>query len=172
MSQVPPQPPQPPGAGAAPGFAYPSTNPLSPAPSTVESYRAGVHLSPDAQYWWDGAAWQRADQLPPPLVTRSPDGRYWWDGVVWRPALVTSPTTNGLAIASLVLGILWLYWVGSILAIIFGHVALHQIGERRQGGRGLAIAGLVLGYIGLAFLVLAIVVVIAVGVSHRTFVTP
>jgi hypothetical protein len=30
---------------------------------------------------------------------------------------------NGLAIASMVLGILWLYWIGSILALIFGLVA-------------------------------------------------
>lgn len=61
--------------------------------------------------------------------------------------------TNGLAIASLVLGILWLYWIGSILAVIFGHVALRQVRrDPYQGGRGMAIAGLVLGYVGLATL--------------------
>jgi hypothetical protein len=65
--------------------------------------------------------------------------------------------TNGLAIAALVLGILWVYWVGSILAVIFGHVALSQIHRSRQGGRGLAIAGLVLGYVGLALLLLLII---------------
>jgi hypothetical protein len=72
--------------------------------------------------------------------------------------MYANPGTNGLAIAALVLGILWLYWVGSILAVIFGHIALSQIRHTRQGGRGLAIAGLVLGYVGLGLLVLLIVV--------------
>jgi hypothetical protein len=70
--------------------------------------------------------------------------------------------TSGLAIASLVLGILWLYWIGTILAVIFGHVALSRI-KRSSGqlrGRGLAIAGLVFGYLGVATLVFAILVVI------------
>ena len=70
-----------------------------------------------------------------------------------------STGTNGLAIASLVLGIVWIYWIGSTMAVIFGHVALRQIEQRSQGG-GLAIAGLVLGYIGLAFLALFIVALV------------
>lgn len=74
-------------------------------------------------------------------------------------------STNGLAIASLVLGILWLYWIGSILAVIFGHIALKQISERNQGGRGLAIAGLVLGWIGVATLTFVLIVAAAVSGS-------
>jgi hypothetical protein len=66
-------------------------------------------------------------------------------------------TTNGMAIASMVLGIVWVYWIGSILAIIFGFVALNQIKERNQKGRGMAIAGLILGFIGVGFLVLGII---------------
>ena len=59
---------------------------------------------------------------------------------------------NGFSIAALVLGIVWIYWIGSLLAVIFGHVALSQIkkADGRQTGRGMAIAGLVLGYIGIA----------------------
>ena len=68
-------------------------------------------------------------------------------------------TTNGLAIASMVLGILWLYWVGSILAVIFGFVAMGQIKQRNQGGRGMATAGLILGFIGIGTLVLVILIV-------------
>ena len=30
---------------------------------------------------------------------------------------------NGKAIASMVLGILWLYWIGSILALVLGYIA-------------------------------------------------
>lgn len=35
--------------------------------------------------------------------------------------------TNGLAIASLVLGILWLSGLGSFLALIFGYISKRQI---------------------------------------------
>jgi hypothetical protein len=60
--------------------------------------------------------------------------------------------TNGFAVASLVLGICWVWWIGSVLAVVFGHVALGQIkqSQGRQSGTGLAIAGLVLGYLGIA----------------------
>jgi uncharacterized protein DUF4190 len=49
--------------------------------------------------------------------------------------------------------------------VIFGHVALRQI-KRSQGaqrGRGMAIAGVVLGYVGIAALVVVIVVAVTVG---------
>ena len=66
--------------------------------------------------------------------------------------VVQGAKTNGLAVASLVLGIIWLCGVGSLLAVIFGHVALGQIkrSEGRDGGRGLAIAGAILGWIGVS----------------------
>lgn len=76
--------------------------------------------------------------------------------------------TNGLAIASLVLGIIWCYWVTSVLAVVFGHIALSQIKRSNgtQSGRGMAIAGLVLGYVWLALLVVLIVAVIATDNSY------
>ena len=67
--------------------------------------------------------------------------------------------TNGLAVASMVLGIVWIYWIGSILALIFGYVAKGQIdrSEGRQGGRGMAIAGIVLGWVGIGMMALGII---------------
>jgi hypothetical protein len=56
----------------------------------------------------------------------------------------------------------WAGWIGSILAVVFGHVALKQIERTGQGGRGMAVAGLVLGYLGLSILAL-IMVIIAIG---------
>ena len=73
--------------------------------------------------------------------------------------------TNGMAIASMVLGILWLYWIGSILALVFGYTAKRQIRERGEAGGGMATAGIVLGWIGVGFLVLALVARIAFAVS-------
>ncbi|MBO0824168.1 MAG: DUF4190 domain-containing protein [Actinobacteria bacterium] len=76
------------------------------------------------------------------------------------PVVYQRPT-DGLAIASMVLGIVWIYGLGSILAVIFGHVSLRKIANEGKGGRGMAIAGLVLGYIGIvgavAFILLAFV---------------
>lgn len=61
---------------------------------------------------------------------------------------------SGFAVASLVLGILGLVlapclpFILSILAVIFGHVALHiDIPRNHKSGRGMAIAGLAMGYI-------------------------
>jgi hypothetical protein len=61
---------------------------------------------------------------------------------------------NPLATVSVVAGLLWLGWLGSIVAIVAGHLALHQIGRSAgtQSGRGAAVAGLCLGYFGLATL--------------------
>lgn len=61
-------------------------------------------------------------------------------------------TTNGKALASLVLGILWLWGVGSIIALVLGYGARREIARSRgaEDGSGLATAGIVLGWIGLA----------------------
>lgn len=50
--------------------------------------------------------------------------------------------TNGFAIAALVTSL-----VLAPLGIIFGHLALSQIRRTGEAGRGLAIAGLVIGYV-------------------------
>jgi hypothetical protein len=68
-----------------------------------------------------------------------------------------------MAIASFVCGLLWLWGIGAILGIVFGHIAKSQIrasGER-DGGRGLATAGQVLGWLGIVGAVIITIVVIA-----------
>jgi hypothetical protein len=62
-----------------------------------------------------------------------------------------------MAIASLVVGILWIFWVGSVLALVFGYIARDQIRRTGEGGDGQAIAGIVLGWIGVGILALAVV---------------
>jgi hypothetical protein len=66
------------------------------------------------------------------------------------PLLVLPPKiTNGLAIASLACGIFGI-GPGSVVAIILGHIALRQIRREplRFSGKGLANAGIVLGWLG------------------------
>jgi hypothetical protein len=71
--------------------------------------------------------------------------------------------TNGFAIASLVLSIIWIGGLGSLLAIIFGIVARRQIRSSagRQGGEGIAVAGLIIGIVGLLAVMLALGLVLA-----------
>jgi hypothetical protein len=64
---------------------------------------------------------------------------------------------NGMAIASMVLGIVWIYWIGSILALVFGYIAKGQIRERNESGAGMATAGIVLGWVGVGILAVFLV---------------
>lgn len=103
---------------------------------------------------------------PPPYGQQQPYGQQPQQGWGEQPPQGYYPpqyygpmqqkTTNGLAIASMVLGIVWVYWIGSILALVFGYVARKQIRERNQNGDGMAIAGIVLGWVGVGFLLLMI----------------
>ncbi|GAB3276784.1 hypothetical protein GCM10027589_02500 [Actinocorallia lasiicapitis] len=54
--------------------------------------------------------------------------------------------TNPYAVASLVCAVLWGCWLGSLLAVFFGHLARRQIRAHDERGYPLATAGLVLGY--------------------------
>ena len=74
-------------------------------------------------------------------------------------------TTNALAIVSLISGILgWsvVPWLGSIIAVITGHMARTEIrrNPETQEGDGLAIAGLVLGWTMLGLSILGVVLVL------------
>jgi hypothetical protein len=74
------------------------------------------------------------------------------------PSAPAGITTSGLAIASMVLGILWIYWIGSLVALILGYLALREIRQSngRIEGRGMAIAGIALGWVGAFILLLTI----------------
>ena len=56
---------------------------------------------------------------------------------------VNSAKTNGLAIAAFVISLLCC----NVLAVIFGHIAISQINRTGEGGKGLAIAALIIGYL-------------------------
>jgi len=75
------------------------------------------------------------------------------------PAYPMAATTNTLAIVALVLAIL----IG-LPGAICGHVALNQIKRTGEGGRGLALAGVIIGWVFTAFsLIWFIIVVSALG---------
>ena len=74
--------------------------------------------------------------------------------------------TNGLAIAALVCGVGgFVIGLSFIPAIICGHLARKQIRQTGEQGAGLALAGLILGYVaGALFIVLVAVLVI---IAHK-----
>jgi hypothetical protein len=90
-----------------------------------------------------GAALAQAPAPPPPPATAPQPA-----AAPSQPPAVTT-RTSGLAVASLVLGIVGIFLnFLSILAIIFGGVAIAQTSKNPNlKGKGMAIAGLILGII-------------------------
>jgi hypothetical protein len=107
---------------------------------------------------------------PPPGVPPPPSGT----GAAWNPPPPAwapagpgyyPPKTNSTAVVSLIFGIgqfVVCPFVGAIVAIITGHVAQGQIKRSagRETGSGMARAGTILGYVGLALTVLGITALI------------
>ena len=85
------------------------------------------------------------------------------------PTSLPEASTNGLAIASLVLAIIPSFGIGSILAIIFGFMARSQIARShgRQKGAGLALAGIIVGFLILSLILLAIAIPTFLGVQRH-----
>ena len=56
----------------------------------------------------------------------------------------------------------WVFFIGSMLGVIFGHLAMQQIheSEGREVGRGNAMIGLIVGYAGLACGLLALLILL------------
>jgi len=75
-------------------------------------------------------------------------------------------TTNGFAIAAMVLGIVGFVvcGVGAVLALVFGYKARREIDESggRQKGRGMAVAGIVLGWVWVGLLVVIVLIAVLV----------
>lgn len=75
------------------------------------------------------------------------------------PPYAGTPQTSGKAIGSLICGIINIFPL-FIVAVILGHLALSDIKKSagRLGGRGLAITGLVLGYLGIVFIPIILII--------------
>ncbi|MFT4177685.1 MAG: DUF4190 domain-containing protein [Luteolibacter sp.] len=119
-------------------------------------------ISPETLVWRDGMpTWLPLNQVdlsvcPPPFPAQGVAGLYG------------APPTSGLAITSLVCGVLGFFCMFlSPAAVICGHMALSQIenADLPISGKGLAIAGLICGYLWILATVVMIVVAFASGPS-------
>lgn len=105
--------------------------------------------------WWlasDGR-WYAPETRPGYVIQTYPVERHGDiqpQGYGYQPG-ITPGEANGFAIASLILSLLWFLGLGSLVAMIFALVALRQIRSSHgaERGKGLATAGLIIGFCGL-----------------------
>lgn len=77
-----------------------------------------------------------------------------------------------LAIVSMIASIVGILWIvpffGSLAGAIMGHISLKQIARTGEKGRGMALAGVIVGWAGLALLiVIALFIVFAIAASSQ-----
>ena len=121
---------------------------------------APPQLSPDGQWKWDGTQWVPNPAAAPTYPAQPGYGQPPASGTAYPPAAYppAASQSDGKAIASLVLGLVGLCGIGSLLAVILGH---QSRGEAKRQGRepsGMALAGVILGYLGLVAMVFVLIV--------------
>ena len=127
------------------------------------------HAVAQAKWDWE-AQWQRVEELqaraassaaaqpgskppPPPGFAPPPESGYPYPVGYGYPTQQAG--TNSLAVFSLVASVVGLLCgLGSLVGIVLGAIAISQIKRTRQGGYGLAVAGIV---VGVASLVISVV---------------
>ena len=125
--------------------------------------------------WWQASdgKWYPPQQAAPPTPT-GPWGAAPPPAAAYTPygtPAYQAPSTNGLAIAALVCGLLgFATCVSAIPAVILGHMARRQIRDSggAQQGDGMALAGLILGYVVLALFIAYIVVIVIIAATSDT----
>jgi Domain of unknown function (DUF4190) len=114
-----------------------------------------------------------------PGPTTAPSMAYGYTAPPYSPSMdvppgygypASAPKTNGLAIASLILSILSLAGIGSIAGIVMGFVSRTQIRQSHgtQRGAGLGLAGIIVGFVTLALVLLAVAIPTFLGVEAST----
>lgn len=123
---------------------------------------AGWYADPTRRFehrYWDGTAWtehvSRAGATATDPVTPAAPV---WQADAGRPTI-----TNVKAVVSLVLSILWIGGLGSLAGLVLGVMARREIrrAEGGQSGDGVALAGIVIGALGLLATALVIVALAA-----------
>jgi hypothetical protein len=153
------------------GSGSPSEPASEPGPSTgPETWRGSTQSGvPDASGVPSGYA-QPGQQPAYPTPGSYPAGGYPTYGYGQPSPYPTAVAkkTNGLAVASLVCSIAgFLFFIPAVLGVVFGFVARSQIrhSSGTQGGDGLAVAGIIVGF---AWIVLLIVVFAISGTTNTT----
>jgi hypothetical protein len=106
-----------------------------------------------------------AAQAPPPQPQApAPQAQPPWPGAVPQHQLppYQAQKNDGKAIGSLIASVLWVCGVGSAVGVVLGHLSRGQARREGRPPAGLAMAGLVIGYLGLAATVAVAAIALAV----------
>ncbi|GAA2824161.1 DUF4190 domain-containing protein [Crossiella cryophila] len=139
--------------------------PVAPEPQYPVAPEVQYPVTPEAQYpaqyqqpmsYQDSGGYQKAGY---PGYPQGYPGGYQQG----YPQAYPQQKTNGMSVAALVCGIIP-FFILPVLGIIFGAVALNQIKQTGDQGRGMALAGLVVGcvWVGL-FLLFFLIPLLFVG---------
>lgn len=144
----------------------PRTGTSQACPTRAVDTLRGITDPPPPEWGAPPPGWGTPPPLSGPPGWASPPGTPGWGG----PPPPPMPRTNGLAIASLVCGIagiaMCLGPLGSVPALITGYNARRQIDATGgvQEGRGMAIAGIVLGWVGVGLFIIVVVAIVLVAI--------
>jgi hypothetical protein len=85
------------------------------------------------------------------------------------PVATAQPRVNGLAVAALAFGIAEFFTMGAaaIPALVLGHAARRSIRRTGERGDGMALAGIILGWAGIALVAFLVVLLITIAHSAR-----
>ena len=149
------------------------------SPQEIQTRLSSGELHPDDLAWTEGRTeWTPLSSFPgispAPATQPSPLRAPATPPPLQRISGSHAASTSGLAIGSLVCGILsftFLPILASIPAVICGHMALSEIKRSSGaiGGKGVAMAGTILGYITLAILPIIAVIAILAGMALPVF---
>ncbi|MBY6411892.1 DUF4190 domain-containing protein [Rhodococcus sp. BP-252] len=77
--------------------------------------------------------------------------------------------TNTMAIGALICGVFGLFTgIAGVVAVVLGHIARNQIKRTGEQGAGIALAGLILGYLSVVLLAVAVTVYALVVIAFVT----
>lgn len=149
------------GYGQAPGQSFPQGGQSYPQAQNQSYPQGGQSFQQPGGFGQPGGIQQPGSFGQPGGIGQPgyQQGMPAWSGGPGYPGT----KTNGLATAALVCGLaqLLLGILTGIPAIILGHMARRQIRQTGEQGAGMAMAGLILGYVGLVLTVLFVILVIA-----------
>ena len=89
-----------------------------------------------------------------------------WGSSTAQPPSIGPDATEPFAIVSLVASLVgvFLCFVGPVAGIVFGHIARSRIKRSGAKGAGIALAGLIIGYLEILLAVIGITVLIVIGI--------
>jgi GYF domain 2/Domain of unknown function (DUF4190) len=147
--------------------------------SEIERLLAEGQITEDSLVWQQGSPnWVKLSTvLNAPPVSVAPGAPATPISAASTETIPAVSKTNGFAITSLTLGIIGLFCcttvIFNILAVIFGHIALNQLKLKpTEGGRNLALAGLIMGYLGLALGIATIIYMLLMGIPASSAFPP